>query len=151
MKSCRAWLKFANEHLNNSGLGEDAIRPQHGFITLRDRLLPLARTLKTGCGRVLQHVSDPKHVTKVTKERLKMEPVSRSQSCRKSGGRWSWANSSRDTWRIPVKRSGLRSVLRCVQTPWRLTTVLANKAFSTEHEVMFYLWIQYLFPSITAI
>lgn len=32
----------------------------------------------------MQHVSDPKHVTKVTKERLKMEPVSRSQSCRKS-------------------------------------------------------------------
>ena len=102
---------------------------------LGENFLPLARILKMGLGWRFQYDNDPKHTAKATKEWLKKKHIKvlewPSQSPDRNpieqicGGSWRFelTNVSLETvmtWRISTKRSGTKSLLRCVQT-WRLT------------------------------
>ncbi|KAI4901529.1 hypothetical protein NFI96_009953 [Prochilodus magdalenae] len=82
----QARLKFANEHLDDSGSDwEKGTRLLHlingrmdGAMyrkILSDNLLSSARTLKMGRGWVFQHDNDPKHTAKETKEWLKKKHI----------------------------------------------------------------------------
>ncbi len=78
-----------------------------------------ARALKMGRGWVFQHDNDPKHTAKATKEWLKKKP-SQSPDLNPIENLWREPrNVSLETlmtWRGSAKRSGTKSLLRCVQT-----------------------------------
>ncbi len=93
--------------------------------TIRARALKPARVLKVCHRWVLQHDNDPKHTAKATKEWLKkhIKVLEWPSHC---GGSWRFElpNVSLETFmtlRVSAKRSGTKSLLRCVQT-WRPTT-----------------------------
>ncbi len=106
-----------------------------GPCTVRARALKQTRALKMGRGWVFQHDNDPKHMAKATKEWLKKKHIKvlewPSQSPDFSpkkicGGSWRFElpNVSLETlmtWRESAKRSGTKSLLRCVQTWWPTT------------------------------
>ena len=119
---------------------------------LDDNLLPSVRTLKLGCGWVFQHNNDPKHTAKATKEWLRKKHI-------KVLG---WPRQSPDLspienlWREPKLRvarrqpRNLKDLEGICKEEWtkippkicanllknynkRLTSVLANKGFSTKY------------------
>ena len=115
---------------------------------LGDNLLPSVRALKMGCGWVFQHDNDPKHTAKATKEWLKKKHIKVLE----------WPSQSPDLnlWRElklqVAKRQprNLKDLERIckeerIQIPpkicanllknynKRLTSVLANKGFSTKY------------------
>ncbi len=106
-----------------------------GPCTIRARALKPARALKMGRGWVFQHDNDPKNTAKATKEWLKKKHIKvlewPSQSpdlnpIKICGGSWRFElpNISLETlmtWRGSAKRSGTKSLLRCVQTWWPTT------------------------------
>ncbi len=90
-----------------------------------------------------QHDNDPKHTAKATKEWLKKKHIKVLECPSQSPDLHPIENLWRElkvrsletlmTWRGSAKRSGTKSLLRCVQTWWhykkRLTSEIANKGF----------------------
>ncbi len=94
-----------------------------------------ARALKMGRGWVFQHDNDPKHTAKATKEWLKKKHIKVLEWSSQSPDLHPIENLWRElkvrvvkvslqtlmTWRGSAKRSGTKSLLRCVQTWWPTT------------------------------
>ncbi len=97
-----------------------------GPCTVRARALKPGRALKTGRGWVFQHDNDSKHTAKATKEWLKKKHIkvlewpSQSPDLNPTeNGRFELPNVSLETLmslRGSAKRSGTKSLLRCLQT-----------------------------------
>ena len=79
---------------------------------LGDNLLPSVRALKMGRGWIFQHDNDPKHTAKATKEWLKKKHIKVLE----------WPSQSPKICANPLKNYNKR-----------LTSVLANKGFSTKY------------------
>ena len=85
---------------------------------LGNNLLPSVRALKMGCGWVFQHDNDQKHTAKATKEWLKKKHIKvLERICKEE-----WT-------KIPPKICA--NLLKNYNK--RLTSVLANKGFSTKY------------------
>ncbi len=84
-----------------------SIETKTGLCTVRARALKPARALNMGRGLVFQHDNDLKHTAKATKEWLKKKHIKHIKTLM--------------TWRGSAKRSGTKSLLRCVQTWWPTT------------------------------
>ena len=119
---------------------------------LGDNLLPSVRALKMGHGWVFQHENDPKHTAKATKEWLKKKHIkvlewpSQSPDLNPIKNLWRELNLRVAKWQ-PRK---LKDLERICKKEWtkippkfcanllknynkRLTSVLANKGFSTKY------------------
>ncbi len=109
-----------------------------GPCTARARALKPARALKMGRGWVFQHDNDPKHMAKGTKEWLKKKHFKVLEWPREIP--WEICRGSElpnvsletlMTWRGSTKRSGTKSLLRCVETWWPTTRHIWPLWFST--------------------
>ena len=111
---------------------------------LADNLFPSVRALKMGRGWVFQHDNDPKHMAKATKEWLKKkhsfvenlwrEPKLRVAK-RQPRNLKDLERICKEEWtKIPPKICAnlLKKYNKC------LTSVLANKGFSTKYEVLLF-------------
>ena len=119
---------------------------------LGDNLLPSVRALKMGRGWVFQHDNDPKHAAKATKEWLKKKHIKVLELPSQSPD----LNPIKNLWRElklrVTKRQprNLKDLERICKEAWtkippkicanllknynkRLTSVLANKGFSTKY------------------
>ena len=119
---------------------------------LGDNLLPSVRALKMGRGWVFQHDNDPKHTAKATKEWLKKKHIKVLEWPSQSPD----LNPIKNLWRElklrVAKRQprNLKDLERICKEEWtkippkicanllknynkRLTSVLANKGFSTKY------------------
>ena len=134
---------------------------------LANNLLPSVRALKMGLGWVFQNDNDTKHTARATKEWL----------CKKHLNVLEWPSQSPDLnpienlWReLKVRVAqrhprNLKYLVKICMEEWakippavcenlvknyrkRLTSVIANKGFSTKYYVIFFCCIKYLFPAI---
>ena len=124
---------------------------------LGDNRLPSVSALKLGHGWVFQHDNDPKHTAKATKEWLKKKHIKVLEWPSQSPDLNLWSElKPRVAKRQPRNLKDLEKICKeeCTKIPpkicanllknynKRLTSVLANKGFSTKYLV---LWIKYLF------
>uniref|UniRef100_A0A803JMP8 Transposase Tc1-like domain-containing protein n=1 Tax=Xenopus tropicalis TaxID=8364 RepID=A0A803JMP8_XENTR len=97
---------------------------------LNDNLLPSARKLKMGRGWVFQHDNDPKHTAKATKEWLKKKHIKLRVAQRQPRNLRDLEMICKEEWtNIPPKMCA--NVV--INYKKRLTSVLANKGFSTKY------------------
>ena len=96
---------------------------------LGDNLLPLVRELKMGHGWVFQHGNDPKHTPKATKEQLKKKHIKVLE--------WPSIRNLKYLERICKEEWTKNPPKICVNLlknyNKHLTSVLANKGFSTKY------------------
>ena len=119
---------------------------------LGDNLLPSVRALKIGCGWVFQHDNDPRHAAKETKEWLKKRHIKVLEWPSQSPNLNSFENLWRELKLRVAKQQprNLNDLERICKEEWtkippkicanllknynkRLTSVLANKGFSTKY------------------